>query len=368
MNRRQGADRCAGHVQGHADPVFLGQIADSFGLQNAAAGGQIGVAHADGARVEQRLEAVVQVDVLAGATRCAQFAAQARPLLSELPGNHVLEPGEIEALQGVTKAQAILDPDVAEMIGRDGDFVARDVAHGGDVVGQDPDALVRQSDVGEGVHDAAGVQHPARGGQGARHADQVVDADIHLEHREAARHALFEFVAHGFAGGFIGRVAIHPNGVAVLAARQHIRRHAIRLAGQIHERHLHRAYAAGLARMPAKLLDLAKDPFNVARVLACDPRLQHQGEGLAGPVAHLADAGESLIRVDPDEREAPTPPADRHGAQVGDAQFARARVGANVVFWSWLFHEAILRIFGEVTLPARSAGRVTSPIIFRGDR
>ena len=53
---------------------------------------------------------------------------------------------------------------------------------------------------------------------------------------------------------------------------------------------------------------------------------------------------------------------------VGDAQSARARVGANVVFWSWLFHEAILRICGEVTLPALRAGRVTSPTIFRGDR
>ena len=100
MDRRHRADRRAGHMQGHADAIFLGQIADPLGFQNAAAGRQIGVAHADGARVEQRFETVVQIDVLAGATRRAQFAAQARPLLSQLPGKHVLEPGEVETLQG----------------------------------------------------------------------------------------------------------------------------------------------------------------------------------------------------------------------------------------------------------------------------
>ena len=43
----QAADGRAGHVHRHRDAVFLRQVADLLGFQNAAGSGQIGVDDAD---------------------------------------------------------------------------------------------------------------------------------------------------------------------------------------------------------------------------------------------------------------------------------------------------------------------------------
>jgi hypothetical protein len=65
-------------------------------------------------------------------------------------------------------------------------------------------------------------------------------------------------------------------------------RHAIRLTGDIPARLIHRGHAAALPRLPAKLLDLAKDLLYVARILAEDPAFQHESVWGYAAVIHLA--------------------------------------------------------------------------------
>jgi hypothetical protein len=162
------------------------------------------------------------------------------------------------------------------------------------------------------------AQHAGRVAQRALLADQRLDAHVHLEHGKAAGQPAQQLVAHGLAGRLVGRVAIHADGVAKLAAGQDVSRHAVGLAGQVHQRHLHRAHPAALARVVAKLFDLAEQPVHVARVLAQQPVLQHQREGLARAVAHLAVAAQALVGVQADQGKAPAGPADRGRAHVRD--------------------------------------------------
>src|SRR5439155_5177658 len=79
-----GAERRARHVHGHADAVLLGQVADLFRFEDAAAGGQVGVNDVDGARLQQRHEAFLQVNVFARADGRFKNAFQLHPLLGVL--------------------------------------------------------------------------------------------------------------------------------------------------------------------------------------------------------------------------------------------------------------------------------------------
>src|SRR5262249_20206199 len=137
---------------------------------------------------------------------------------------------------------------------------------------------------------------------------------------------------HGFAVGRVRRVAVDADLIAELAARELIGRHTIRLARQIHQRHLDGAYAARLSRMMAELFELANDFIHIAMDLANQMTLEHQRIIFACAIAYLAQAVDTLISVNADERKAPAIPADGGGADVRDAQLAWARVGSDVIF------------------------------------
>jgi hypothetical protein len=151
------------------------------------------------------------------------------------------------------------------------------------------------------------------------HADQRLNADIHFEHGEAARHAVLEFVAHGLAGRFIGRVTIDTDGVAEFTARQDIGRNTVGLACQVHQRHLDAAHAPALPRMMTELFDLAKDFIHIAGILADQPAFEHQCVCFARTVTHFAIATQALIRINADDGKPPPMPADSCRAYIRDS-------------------------------------------------
>ena len=126
------------------------------------------------------------------------------------------------------------------------------------------------------------VQKAQRRGQRARLVHQKADAQIHLEERKAALHALFERPAHVAArvAALDVRIAVDADLIAEFAAQQLIQRHAVRLARQIPERHLDRRDAAALPGGAAELLDLVEDLVHVAGIFAEDAAFEHQRVGL----------------------------------------------------------------------------------------
>jgi hypothetical protein len=161
---------------------------------------------------------------------------------------------------------------------------------------------------------------PDRHRQRAGHVAQQADAEILLQVGDAAVHALQEPARLLLRVGRLVGVGVEPDAVAELAAEHLPRRHAPRLAREIHERHLDPAHAAGLPRVPAELLDLPEHLVDVAGVLAEHAALEEERVGLARAVAHLAVAGDALVGVDANERTGHRRlHHDRH-AEVGDRQ------------------------------------------------
>ena len=70
----------------------------------------------NGAGFHQRLEAFLQIDVLAGADGRIHRRLQLDPLVRELPGNHVLVPGQGVPVQRLSDANAVLHAHVPEVV------------------------------------------------------------------------------------------------------------------------------------------------------------------------------------------------------------------------------------------------------------
>ena len=174
-----------------------------------------------------------------------------------------------------------------------------------DPVRQVLDALVGDLDARERMLDTAAAPRigPAqRLAEHSRLALEQLDAEVLLEVSDAAVHPRLELQALLLGIVAMGRVGVEPDAVAELAAEHLPARHAPRLPGQVHARHLDPAHAAGLPSVAAELLDLPKDLVDVAGVLAEDAALQHQRVRLVRAVAHLAPADDALIGVDANER------------------------------------------------------------------
>ena len=161
--------------------------------------------------------------------------------------------------------------------------------------------------------------------QRAGHVLQQVDAEVLLQIRDAAVHPRLQPLAlllRRSALRWCRRRAGRDRGTCRRASASTARPS---LAGQIHQRHLDAAHAAGLPRVAAELLDLAEDLVDVAGVLAEDAALEHQRVGLAGAVAHFAVADQALVGVDADQRTGHRRADDDRDAQVGDLQLRRLR-------------------------------------------
>ena len=345
-------DRAFGHVDRHGDAVVLRHVADLLGLEDAAAGEQVRVDDRDAAALEQRLEALLQVDVLAGADRHRGRLLQLPVLVGVLPGDHVLEPGRHVFLDPPGEPDAVLQRDVADVVDGERNLHADHLADLGDVLLQQVEALVGEVQAGEGMEDvvhvvdgvagapvldrldraAAGVDAVAfeRAGRRDHRARDIGDLhqpEIHLEEGEAEVHALLEALAGlGAARHRRVGVAIDAHLVAELAAEHLVDRHAVGLAGEIPQRDLDRRDAAALPAVAAELLDAAEQAVDVAGVLAEQPALQHQRVGGAGAVAHLAEPDDALVGVDLEQRRGERRADDLGHPHVGDAKLGRPGV------------------------------------------
>ena len=156
--------------------------------------------------------------------------------------------------------------------------------------------------------------------------------EVELDEGEAERLAL-----HHHLDEALGRqrprrrgVAVEAHLVAVLAAEELVARHAVDLADEIHQRDLDAADAAGLAAVAAVVRDHLEQVVDVAGVLPEQQVLEPQRRVGAGAVAHLAEAVDALVGVDPEDGVVAVA-EDRRDPEVGDAQRARARGRADVV-------------------------------------
>src|SRR5262249_41522916 len=120
-------------------------------------------------------------------------------------------------------------------------------------------------------------------------AENALCAQVRLEHRKSCFGPRLEVFADLLrVVRAHRRLAVHADLVAVLSPQHLMHRHALRLTGDTPAPLFHRGTAAPLPPLPAKLLDLAENFFDVTRILAEDPALQHESVWGHAAVIHLA--------------------------------------------------------------------------------
>ena len=120
-----------------------------------------------GAMVEKGFEIFEEINVFARTNRGRCRVFETRPLIGELPGDHIFEPCEVEPLECAREADARFDIDMPEVIRSQGDLIADNIAHDRHVLNERIDAFVRELDAGKRVHDLRGFQHAGRMGHRA---------------------------------------------------------------------------------------------------------------------------------------------------------------------------------------------------------
>ena len=337
----------------HGDAVFIGDVAYLLQLKRAAAGENVGVDDGNAASLYELFVALLEIDVLTGADGHAGGIAQADIVVGVYPRGKVLYPCKVVLLHAAAEADAALKLDMAEVVDREGDIIADNVADFLHVVLKVIKTLFGDLDAGEGVrggdyliallvlHHVRGdtaalrvedmggvllhvVNEAERGVDGAGLVKQQADAEVHLEEGEAHVHALLERKTHVVPGVLAVNIGIGIDAylVAVLAAEHLVKRHAVCLTRKVPQRDLDTGHAAALTGVPAELLYFVEDLIDIAGVLADDAALEHEGVGLARSVAHFAVADEALIGHNLHYGAALGSVGDIDKAHIGDLKLA----------------------------------------------
>ena len=280
------------------------------------------------------LEALLQVDVLARQNGCGALRCDLLQQVRVHPWDYVLYPREVILLVGLAEPDDGLHPEVTEVVHGKGNVQAHRLPHRGDEFLEQGDALVghfhHEQRMWDRVHLPLG-QVRAHGDR-ARFVRDQINTQVHFEPSES-----FDFLAFLHSLGIdpgvlgLGRVGVDSDFVAELAAQHRVHGRVVDLAGDVPQRHLDRAHAAGLAGGSAELLDLAENPVDLERILARDAALEHQRVGRTGAVAHLAQPVHALVGVDADNRAGERRLDDGSHAQVRDLQLGRTRIRVDVL-------------------------------------
>src|SRR5581483_4824778 len=213
--------------------------------------------------------------------------------------------------------------DVAQVIHGERHIVTDVVAHGSNIFAEPVDTLICDFSGNKEIRLRVLLPVAKAGGlhDSTRNVVEHIDAEIHLHPRESH---LFAFLgaAAVFGGIFrLGGIRINTNLVTPFAAEHLEDGDVIDLAGNIPERHLHCAHAAGLASVAAELRDFLEEIVDAQRILAEQSAFEHHGILRAGDVAHFAQAIDALIGVNADERARARPRLDDHRvAHIGNLE------------------------------------------------
>ena len=101
----------------------------------------------------------------------------------------------------------------------------------------------------------------------------------------------------------LGGVGVDANLVAEFAAADHgVHGRVVDLACEVPEGHFNRANSAALPGMSPELFDLAEKFVELQRILADNTALQKKRIRGAGAVAHLAEAVNTLVGINANDR------------------------------------------------------------------
>ena len=182
MDGGKARDRALGHVDFHLHAVVLGHVADLLRLGDATARQEIGMDDRERVRFEERLEVLLEVDVLARAERRRRRGVELLPLLDVAPGEDILRPGEVVLLQPPQQLHAVLVGDVPEMVDRDRHFPADDLAHVRHVLLKEVEPLLRDVDARVAMRRREELERLAAHGTRVDRAVRRLDDVLHLAH------------------------------------------------------------------------------------------------------------------------------------------------------------------------------------------
>ena len=324
----------AGAVRGHHDAVQVGVLGDPFQLGDAADVAGVGADDVDGVALDQLLEVLPEVDLLAGVDGGGGGAGEVAvdvgvDVGDVVAGQHVLEPHEVVLLHGAGEADGVGDHPAGAAVQREADLVAEDLLHGGDAVDDVVEAAFGHQAGVEGAVEGAGgggavVEVLELALLRAVEGDALLDDGEALGEGEHPLAILGIMLGRGAAHGHAEGAVVGADVVADLAAEELVDGDAGGLAGEIPQRHLDDADRRAVGLEGAALADFQHHALDVGGVLA-DQRLaelQHEGLEVGLPGLHRAVAGEAFVGDEAQDRVL----ADDGDLGVGDFHF-RAPLG-----------------------------------------
>ncbi len=332
-------DGRAGEVQRGGQAISLAVVGDLLGLQHSARGQQVGMQNVHGTGLDHLAKAIPQVELFAGGRGCLDGIGHLLVAGDVPPGHGVFQPGQAIRFHRLTKANDLFGGHQAmpEVVRAQGDVPSGRLAHGGDDLNQASDAGIR--DAGPVARSRRAPALAQRILVSGRRADQPAGRGgdqrrphVELDEGQPQRLTSQNALDVGFGGRLSRRgcVGVDADAIAVLAAQELVAWHAVDLAGQVPQRDLDARNASSFPAPVAEVLDGPEDHVHVAGVLAQQHAFILERVLPVPGIAHLADAVDSLVRVNADDGIVVIAAYHRH-AQVGDPKLRRAGVNANRV-------------------------------------
>src|ERR1035437_10722608 len=107
--REWSSDMCSSDLHGHGNTVTVRHVPDLLSLQNSARGQQVGMDDVHRMLAAEHLERLLQENVFAGEHGDIDGVGDLLPQSGLLPGNHVLQPGEVVLGERLAQADAPVD-------------------------------------------------------------------------------------------------------------------------------------------------------------------------------------------------------------------------------------------------------------------
>ena len=282
---------------------------------------QVGLGDVDALHLQEAAELALGVEPLRAHDRDRDLAADLRVRRQVVGGHRVLVGEQVEVLQSPGQADRVGHGEAAVAVDEELHLRPHGLAHGFEVGRR----LLGVTVVEVGVPVEAGPVAPA----GASLQGEVALVPLGLRHRRRR------------LGGGAAEVGVHVDRLAEGAAEQLVDRQARHLALDVPQgdvdagqgAHPHGAGHAPDAAHRGSLVDVVPQVLDARRVVA-DQFLLHvvhggADHGLLEGVGRLAQAGDPLVGVDPDDGPLATRRGDHQGVDVGDLHGRASQASTN---------------------------------------